>query len=80
MKKFNELFNLIIEDITKNFNEKFCYIIGKNKIIQPNNELIQCIYVDKHLHLKINERTLDGDVNISINKIEEKLINLFVIL
>ena len=54
MHKFNQLFYLLMEDITSNFNEKFCYIIGKSKLIQPNDEILQCIYIDKHLLSSIN--------------------------
>ena len=77
MHKFDQLFYLLMEDITSNFNEKFCYIIGKSKLIQPNDETLQCIYIDKHLLSSINKRTFNGDIDYSISKIEKK-INKFI--
>lgn len=78
MNKFNKLYKLILEDFSTDFNEKFCYILGKHQIIQPQETNLQCIYIDKHLLKQLNDRILKGDIEYSLEKIEHK-INKFVI-
>ena len=77
MNRFDQLLNILYEDITTDFNQKFCYIIGKDKLKQPNNQKLQCIYIDKHLPKQVLTRTFDGDIEFSVNKLEEK-INKFI--
>ena len=78
LKNFNNLYNLILEDFSNNFDERYCYILGKHQIFQPDENNLQCIYIDKYLDLKVKKRTLNGDIDISLNKIELK-INKFVV-
>lgn len=78
LKNFDKLYHLIFENYSTNFNEKFCYILGKHQIFQPKENNLQCIYIDKHLNSQVKNRTLNGDIDYSLEKIEYK-INKFIV-
>ena len=78
MNKFNTLCNILLEAYSFDFNEKFCYILSKHQLIQPTENNLQCIYIDKHLLKQLKNRTLIGDIEYSLEKIENK-INKFVV-